>query len=95
MKFIITSIFISIFLSCHENSREVELKSKGNGIVEKIEIYKHKKGRLPNSLSDLGIEEKVEGPIYYNMIDSSKYIVWFGTTVGESITYSSETKKWE
>lgn len=85
-------IFICIF-SC--NSRDYQLKKQGNVIIKKIENYRLINHKLPNGLKDIGIEETLEGPIYYNKIDSTKYIIWYGTTLGESIIYNSETKKWE
>ena len=77
------------------NDREEKLIKKGNDLVSKIELYKKSKGVLPASLSDIGIEEKEEGPLYYQRKDSVKYMVWFGTSEGESKTYYSDSKKWE
>ncbi|MCX6579261.1 MAG: hypothetical protein NT166_03680 [Candidatus Aminicenantes bacterium] len=79
---------------------------KANEIIQKIEDYRKCHGKLPDSLEDIGEETKMEGPIYYNKIDSQYYekinpdedvyIVSFsmGFTVGESCTYHSDTKIW-
>ncbi len=77
------------------NNREDKLIKKGNQVITKIEIYKKQNGVLPTSLSNIGIKEKEEGPLYYQKKDSIIYIVWFGTSEGESKTYYSDTKKWE
>lgn len=89
----LTLLINILFLSC--SSRENMLMDEGNDLSNKIEMYKIKKGRLPNTLSDIGFIEKEEGPLYYKKIDSSNYIIWFGTSLGESKTYYSDTKKWE
>jgi hypothetical protein len=68
-------------------------RDSGNTVVSKVEEYRRAKGRLPNSLSEVGIEEDEGCPCYCKTGDDS-YIVWYGTSLGESDTYSSETKKW-
>lgn len=76
-------------------SRKDALMKKGNVLIEQIESFKKTNGILPNSLKDLKIEEKLEGPLYYEKKDSISYIVWFGLELGESIKYNSIQKKWE
>jgi len=50
---------------------------------------------LPTGLSELGIEEKMEGPFYYVKWDSINYMLYFVTAgVGESMNYYSDTKEW-
>jgi hypothetical protein len=68
------------------------LINKGNAIVEQIEGFKQVNGRLPNSLSELGIQQN---DLFYSKWDSVNYMVWFGSDLGESKTYYSDTKKWE
>ena len=67
---------------------------EGNEIVTKIESFRRDKGRLPDTLSEIGIKEKEEGSFYYEKKSEVKYVLWFGTTLGESVTYDSETRKW-
>lgn len=62
---------------------------------EKISDYKMKNGDLPNSLKDIGIEEKLEGPFFYTQWDSVNYMLYFSTGVGESMNYYSDTKEWD
>jgi hypothetical protein len=73
---------------------EEKLRS-GNETVAKIEKFRSDKGRLPNLLSEIGIVETESGPLYYRKESETKYIVWFGKELGESVTYDSETKKWD
>jgi len=79
------------------NNRENYLIQQGNEFVKKIEQYKEVNNRLPASLSDVGIVVKDEAnpPIYYERRDSIHYTVWFGTTLGESKIYYSDSRKWE
>lgn len=80
-----------ITVSCSSN----EKITKGNEIVSKIENFRKEKNRLPNSLTEIGIEETESGPVYYRKESESKYILWFGKELGESVTYDSETKQWK
>jgi hypothetical protein len=75
-------------------SRIAEMKSKGDTVIARIENYRAANDKLPNSLTDLGIEEKESGPIYYQKSSEKNYIIWFGMTLGESTTYDSITKTW-
>ena len=92
------SILVAVALSlcsCDTTQREIRLVKKGEELVAKIENFREEKGRLPNSLKELGIEEKEEGPLHYAKRGESAYVVWFGTTVGESVAYDSRSKKWQ
>jgi hypothetical protein len=68
---------------------------EGNALVEKIETFKTKNGRLPNSLEDIGMEEKDGDVVYYTKKDSLHYIVFFGVSMDESKIYFSDSKRWE
>lgn len=91
-----SSIYIYIFLlcgillSCKSNKQK-----KGEIIVDLIYKYKREKGQLPKSLLDLGVDENEEGPIYYSRNDTDGFIVWYGTGLGESNVYHSNSMKWE
>lgn len=85
--------FVIFFYNC--SNRDVELIKQGDKLITKIEAYKKRTGNLPSSLQELGIKETEEGPFYYQKKDSVNFIVWFGTSLGESKTYYSDSKKWE
>ncbi len=70
---------------------------EGNEYIKKIEHFKKINNTLPNSLSDIGISvfSESDPPIYYEKIDSIRYIISFGTTLGDSKIYYSDTKQWE
>lgn len=88
----IISLFIlciCILFSCTDKRQK-----NGEEIVSRIELYKKATGRLPNNLSDVGIEEKESGPIYYDKKSDTSYIVYYGLGLGESMVYNFQTKKW-
>ena len=60
--------------------------------ISKIEEFKKAKGRLPESLSEAGAQDDESCPCYCKTGDES-YFVWYGTALGESDTYDSETRK--
>lgn len=68
---------------------------RGNEVIAMVEKFRSEKGRLPNSLSEIGIVETESGSIYYEKKSETKYIVWFGKELGESATYDSDTKEWD
>lgn len=92
---IIFLVLIGTYFFLSSETREESLIKQGNELVIKIEDFKKANDKFPVSLDEITIQEKLEGPIYYELKDSSRYILWFGTTLGESITYDSENKKWE
>jgi|SRR6516225_9342542 hypothetical protein len=64
-----------------------------NEIVARVEQFKKATGRLPNALSDIGVKETENCPCYCKTSNDS-YVVWYGTTLGESDTFDSRTKQW-
>lgn len=87
------SLLLFVFFSCSHLDQN---KVAGNAIIKKIELYKKTTDSLPNSLEDLGQNEIINNVLFcYEKVDSTNYMVWFGTTLGEGIYYYSDTKKWE
>lgn len=64
-------------------------------VIKKIELFQIKNNKLPSTLSEIGIKETEEGPFFYRKISQTEYMIWFGTSLGESKTYNSKTKKWK
>jgi len=93
-------IFWAIYLSPDSEHGRIR---KGNAIVMRIENYKLNNGRYPDSLGDIGMHSNRDwdaygegaNAIYYEKKDTGHYIVYFGTTLGESKIYYSDSKKWE
>ena len=88
---------VCIYAALHTDIwyREYTLEKQGNEIRDRIEAYRHDHGQLPPDLTTLGITETEEGPIYYQKEDATNYILWFGMSLGESVTYSSKAQKWD
>jgi|SRR5215472_1124934 len=63
-------------------------------VIAAVNSFQSRYGRLPDTLTDIGLEDSESGPAYYKKTSDSEYIVWFGTVLGESATYESSTKKW-
>jgi hypothetical protein len=82
-------VFVSYMYILHNN-----MIKNGNIIVAKIESYKKLNKKLPNSIEQIGIQETLEGPFFYDLIDSTTYEVSFGLTLGESAVYNSHKKQW-
>jgi hypothetical protein len=89
LLFAISALVFVVGTGCWGPSK----RDASNVVISKIEEFKRVKGRLPNSLSETGAEEDESCPCYCKTNNGS-YIVWYGTTLGESDTYDSETKKW-
>jgi effector-binding domain-containing protein len=69
---------------------------EGKEIINKVEEYKKVNNRLPNSLSDMGIEEH-DGmdALYYYKRDSINYTVSFPISAEKHKFYYSDSQKWE
>ncbi|MER3427610.1 MAG: hypothetical protein C4334_05845 [Pyrinomonas sp.] len=86
---------INLLCCCLFSKQEAKLIEEGNRVVAKVEAFRKQRGKLPDSLQEIGIEEKLEGPLFYEKIGDNEYRLWFGTELGESVTYNSETRKWQ
>ena len=62
-------------------------------IIFEVESFRRVHGRLPNTLEDAAIADKTIN-VYYRRENKDRYIVWFGTTLGESMIYDSDEKRW-
>jgi hypothetical protein len=76
-------------------SQEGRLKSAADRLVRRVERHRKQTGVRPASLSAMGLAETEEGPLHYQPTQDTSYLVWFGTTLGESMSYHSETRRWE
>jgi hypothetical protein len=73
-------------------SREIK---GGNKIVRSIDVFRERERRLPASLSEVGISGKDQNRYFYEPCTNGRYIVWFCTRLGESMTYDSAIHKWD
>ncbi|HZU27985.1 MAG TPA: hypothetical protein VFA04_20820 [Bryobacteraceae bacterium] len=68
---------------------------QGNDAIQRIESYRGKHHRSPGSLEETGLRDSDPSWIFYQKCNDRQYVVWFGTTLGESMTYTSWTRNWE
>jgi len=61
----------------------------------KIIQYQKINGRLPDKLDEIGIEEKMNGPIYYQKKTDSTFIIYYSGGIGESMVFDPKTKEWK
>ena len=66
----------------------------GNGIISRVDAFKKDHGRLPETLKEVGMNDP-DLNVYYCKAVDDEYYVWFGTTLGESETFSSLARKWD
>ena len=90
MKKILYLMVLINIVSCKDVKFEYSLQ-----LIEQIEQYKKEKKKLPLNLDEIGIQEKENSPAFYEKESDSTYIIWYGTTLGESKTYYSKSQKWE
>jgi hypothetical protein len=62
-------------------------------VIRRIEDHRRRLGTLPQSLSEAGVPPSESCPCY-EPTSTSNYKVWFGTVLGESISYESDTRLW-
>lgn len=89
---LIVAVLCVTLCSC---SSETVKKAKGARVVAAVEQFRKERGRLPNSLIEIGIPETERGPVYYEKKSETRFIVWYGKTLGESMTYDSDVGRWE
>lgn len=80
-------------VSCHPDLVS-ERRDYSDYLIAKVEEYKAKFGRLPESVSELGVQESETELAFYKREGDSGYIVWYGTMIGESAIYTSGSGKW-
>jgi hypothetical protein len=65
----------------------------GTLVVKRIKSFRVERGRLPNTLEELGRND-LSNQIFYQRVDEQNYQVWFSIALGESEVYESSTKQW-
>ena len=97
MKFAFCSLIVvsALFQGSCGSALYRSKRAEGEKIIEKITVFESKEGRLPKSLSEIGLRESEEGPVYYRQLSESRYELWYGTSLGESVTYDSERRTWQ
>ena len=67
---------------------------EGNRLISDIEAFRRNPGHLPAELSEISNGVAEQERLFYQRCSQTPYIVWFGTTLGESMTYDSNSRNW-
>lgn len=94
IKVILIAVALGIIAFLLVPDREHRLMRQAEPIQVSLESYRQQHGYYPDSLSQIGLVEREEGPLYYHRESESSYILWFGTALGESMTFNSTDRKW-
>lgn len=63
-------------------------------IIEKVEAYRQEKGKLPENVTEVGIDDNQDHLSFYIKKSEDEYEIWYGLGLGTSKIYNSKTKKW-
>lgn len=63
-------------------------------IIEKVEAYRQEKGRLPENVTEVGIDDNQDHLSFYVKKSQDEYEICYGLGLGTSRIYNSKTKKW-
>src|SRR4051812_19789008 len=89
MVTILIGMVVFLTLGYVQDSR---LRKEGDLIVQKVEGFRAIQGRLPESLSEIGVEYS---ELNYDKRDKESYVVWYGRRLGESTYYDSRKRVWD
>ena len=89
----VPTVLISIFFLSDKILYAREFRV-ANTIIARTASFKYEHGRLPATLGELGIKDDSPG-VFYDKQSADAFTVWFGTSLGECMTYDSRTKKWD
>lgn len=91
------TLIVIFFVFIPKGGREKHLINEGNILIEKIENFRKDNGRLPDKMEEIGYESLMGGinTLFYIKYSDLNYTISFGTTLGESIIYNSNTKQWK
>jgi len=91
LNFIILT-FLFIISSCNIDYNTKE--KYATLIIKKIEEFKINNDRLPNNLTEIGLNINEKSLVFYKKISKNEFEVWYGIELGESKIYNSELNKW-
>lgn len=63
-------------------------------IIEKVEAYRQETGKLPEKVTEVGIDDNQDHLSFYIKKGENEYEIWYGLGLGTSKIYNSKTKKW-
>ena len=87
--------FLSVASFIDFPAKESRFRKSAEKYIEQIEAFKKKHNRYPYTLFEVFKNYDESSPVFYDLKDSTHYIISFGTMKGESKTYYSLCKEWE
>lgn len=91
-KITIILTFLYLFSGCCDII--CERQKHAEDIIEKVENYKLKTGKLPQNIKEIGMEDTQMHLSFYEKLNANEYQIWYGLDLGNSMIYNSKTKKW-
>lgn len=76
------------------DNRDRRLKSQAWPFIAAAESHRTQYGEYPPSLSIPITPGHTDGELFYQRVADGSYIIWYGTTLGESTIYDSSTGLW-
>jgi len=86
-------IMCTIFLLQYMEKKKMQ--KQGNELIIKIEEYRLRNKKLPENVSELGIDECEGSGPFYEKIDSTSYRVFFNIGFDDSFIYDSKIREWK
>ncbi len=72
-----------------------KLQRQARPMIQALERHRQQHGTYPEDSATVGFPIKDEsGPHYYQRQHPTEYIIWYGTTLGEGVTYDSTDGQW-
>ena len=90
-----TCLAAALFAGCSK-LLDKERIQQGDELVRRVEHFRQENHRLPLSFQEAGITDpQINEQYFMHICSNDKYILWFGTSLGNSISYSSTTRTWK
>jgi uncharacterized membrane protein YgaE (UPF0421/DUF939 family) len=86
--------FVFVIILFLQNNEKIKYQKNATSLINKIEAFRKSENRLPNNVTELGLEEAMNSGPYYEKKDSTYYVIYFTIGFDETLTYHSDEKKW-
>lgn len=67
----------------------------GNQLISRVESFRRAHDHLPSAQSEIDENVTEQTRILYQKCSDTHYVVWFGTELGESMSYDSRSGVWK
>lgn len=92
-RIVVCAVLVAVVFWLRNEERQ-DYEERGEYLIENVEQYRIRYGRLPESITALDEEPEMgQGP-YYEKLDSATYAVYFCIGFDNTLTYHSNTQEW-